>query len=160
MDTRLLCVDLSTQKTGIAYFNSGKYQKHYLLDYSKDKDVDNRFKTMAKRIWYYLEKYRPLAVFVEETYGGKNIQTTKILTRLQGVIYAWCMNNCRDFYTITPSSWRKQLGFLQGKGVKRNQLKEQSVQYVLNTYGLEVNDDEADAICIGDAVIKLYGDDK
>ena len=37
-------------------------------------------------------------------------------------------------------------------------LKEQSIQYVLDNFGLTVNDDEADAICIADAVIKLFED--
>ena len=45
-----------------------------------------------------------------------------------------------------------------GKNVKRNQLKEQSVKYVLDNYGLNVGDDEADAICIGDAAMKMYGE--
>lgn len=51
-------------------------------------------------------------------------------------------------------------GFSQGKNVKRDQLKEQSVHYVLENYNLNVGDDEADAICIGDAVMKIYKDKK
>ena len=68
------------------------------------------------------------------------------------------MNHGCEFNTIRPTSWRKQLSFSQGKNIKRDQLKEQSVKYVSDNYGLNVGDDEADAICIADAVIKLYGD--
>ena len=46
----------------------------------------------------------------------------------------------------------------QGRNVKRDQLKEQSVKYVLDHYNFNVGDDEADAICIGDAVLKMFGD--
>ena len=40
--------------------------------------------------------------------------------------------------------------------MKRDQLKEQSVKYVFENYELHVGDDEADAICIADAVMKMF----
>ena len=155
MEVKLLTIDGSTQKTGIAYFCNGKYVEHILLDYSKDKNMENRFESMSKEIWKILDGYRPNIIYIEETYTANNPQTSKILTRLQGVVYAWCINNACEFNTIRPTSWRKQLNFQQGKNVKREQLKKQSLQYVLDNYGLEVTDDESDAICIADAVIKM-----
>ena len=113
---------------------------------------------MSQAIWKLLDTLAPNILYIEETYAAVNPQTTKILTRLQGVVYAWCMNHECEFNTIRPSLWRKHLNFTQGKGIKRNQLKEQSVKYVLDNYGLDVGDDEADAICIGDAVLKMFGD--
>lgn len=111
---------------------------------------------MSHAIWSLLEALTPNILYMEETYAAINPQTTKVLTRLQGVVYAWCMNHGCEFNTIRPSLWRKQLNFTQGKDVKRNQLKEQSIKYVLDNYGLKVGDDEADAICIGDAVMKIF----
>lgn len=111
---------------------------------------------MSHAIWSLLEIHKPNILYIEETYAAVNPQTTKVLTRLQGVVYAWCMNHECEFNTIRPSLWRKQLNFTQGKGIKRDQLKEQSVKYVLNNYKLNVGDDEADAICIGDAVLKMF----
>ena len=160
METRLITIDGSTQKTGIAYFCDGKYVEHVLLDFSKDKNMENRFESMSKAIWQKLDEYRPNIIYIEETYMANNPQTSKILTRLQGVIYAWCINNSCEFNTIRPTSWRKQLNFQQGKNVKREQLKKQSLQYVLDNYGLEVTDDESDAICIADAVIKMFIEEK
>lgn len=158
METRLVAIDGSTQKSGIAYFCNGKYVEHVLLDFSKDKNMENRFGSMSKEIWKRLDKYRPNIVYIEETYMANNPQTSKILTRLQGVVYAWCLNNGCEFNTIRPTQWRKLLNFQQGKNVKREQLKMQSLQYILENYGLEVTDDEADAICIADAAIKMFGD--
>ena len=155
-DIRLVSIDGSTQKTGIAYFCNGKYVEHILLDFSKDKNMENRFESMSKEIWKMLDYYRPNIIYIEETYMANNPQTSKILTRLQGVVYAWCINNYCEFNTIRPTSWRKQLNFQQGRNVKREQLKKQSLQYVLDNYGLEVTDDESDAICIADAVIKMF----
>ena len=155
-ETRLLTIDGSTQKSGVALFINGKYNKHVLLDFSKDKNMDSRFEEMSKSLWDNLSNNNPDVVYMEEVYSARDPRTSKFLSRLQGVVYSWCMNNNCEFNTITPSSWRKQLEFHQGKGVKRIQLKEQSIKYVLEHYDLKVNDDEADAICIGDAVIKKY----
>ena len=158
LETKLVTIDGSTQKTGIAYFCNGKYVEHILLDFSKDKNMESRFESMSKEIWKRLDEYRPNIIYIEETYMANNPQTSKILTRLQGVVYAWCRcleYNC-EFNTIRPTQWRKQLKFQQGKNVKREQLKEQSIRYVLENYGLKVTDDEADAICIADAVIKIF----
>lgn len=160
MEVKLLTIDGSTQKTGIAYFCNGKYIEHILLDYSKDKNMEHRFESMSKGIWKSLDKYRPNIIYIEETYTARNPQTTKVLTRLQGIVYAWCMNNECEFNTIRPSEWRKWLNFTQNKNVKREQLKEQSIKYILDNYGLEVTDDEADAICIADAVIKMFSKEK
>ena len=159
-DIRLVSIDGSTQKTGIAYFCNGKYIEHVLLDFSKNKNMENRFESMSKEIWKILDDYRPNIIYIEETYMANNPQTSKILTRLQGVVYAWCINNACEFNTIRPTTWRKQLNFQQGKNVKREQLKKQSLQYVLDNYGLEVTDDESDAICIADAVIKMFIEEK
>ena len=115
---------------------------------------------MSQKLWGMLEIYNPNIVYIEETVVLRNAQTQRFLTRLQGVIYAWCINHGCEFNTIRPSNWRKQLFFSQGKNVKRDQLKEQSVKYVLDNYNLNVGDDEADAICIGEAVLKMYGDKK
>ena len=156
MSTKLITIDGSTMKTGIAYFCDGKYVKHYLLDYSKNKDMEDRFEIMAKEIWKVLNIHLPDIIYIEETYMSSNAQTMKILTRLQGVIYAWCINNNCEFNTIKPTSWRKLLGFNQGKNVKRNELKSQSVQYVLDNYKINVTDDESDAICIADAIVKKF----
>lgn len=160
ISAKLLCIDSSTNKSGVAYFYNGKYKAHHLLDCSEDKNMDSRFETMSQKLWGILDIYKPNIVYIEETVVLRNAQTQRFLTRLQGVVYAWCkcMNRECEFNTIRPTSWRKQLSFSQGKNVKRDQLKEQSVKYVLDNYGLNVGDDEADAICIGDAVMKMYGD--
>lgn len=143
-------------KTGLAYFCNGKYKAHHLLDYSKDKNMENRFESMSKGIWNVLNEYRPNIIYIEETYMGNNPKTMRILTRLQGVVYAWTMNHGCEFNTVTPTQWRKWIGFKQSKGIKRDELKAQSVKYILENYELNVTDDEADAICIADAIMKMF----
>ena len=158
MDTKLLCLDSSSNKTGIAYFLNGQYKDHCLLDCSKQKNMDMRFEDMSKELWKTLDKYKPDIVYIEETVVLRNAQTQRFLTRLQGVVYAWCMNHNCEFNTIRPTSWRAAIGIKQNKNIKRDQLKEQAIQYIFDKYGINVTDDEAESICIGDAVLKMFGD--
>lgn len=158
MDTKLVTIDSSSKKSGLAYFENGVYKEHCLLDCSKQKNMDIRFEDMSRELWITLNKYKPDIVYIEETVVLRNAQTQRFLTRLQGVVYAWCINNDCEFNTIRPTSWRAAIGMKQGRNVTRNQLKEQSVKYVLDKYGLNVTDDESDAICIGEAVLKMFGD--
>ena len=46
------------------------------------------------------------------------------------------------------------LGFKQGSGTKRSDLKQQAIDMIYDRYGISVTNDEADAICIGIAYIK------
>ena len=156
-DTKLCCIDSSSKKTGFAFFINGDYICHDLIDCNKEKDMDKRFHDMSCQIWNALSLTKPDIIYIEETVVLRNAQTQRFLTRLQGVVYAWCINNQCEFNTIRPTSWRAAIGIKQGKNVKRDYLKEQSIKYVLDKYGLNVTDDEADAICIGDAVNNLYG---
>lgn len=156
MSVKLITIDGSTKKSGVAYFCNGKYKTHHLLDYSKDDVMNSRFESMSKGLWTLLDMYKPNVIYMEETYVGRNPQTTKFLTRLQGVVYAWCVNHGCEFNTITPSKWRKQLNFKQNKENKRDKLKAQAIEYVTKNYEMNVTDDEADAICIADAVLKMF----
>lgn len=57
-----------------------------------------------------------------------------------------------------PTNWRKVLGFKQGSGTKRSELKQQAIDMIYDRYGITATNDEADAICIGMAYIKkIYG---
>lgn len=153
---RLLSIDSSTTQTGIAIFDNGVFKGYELLDCSNDKNMDSRFKLMAQTLLEILNQYSPNAIYVEETVVVRNAKTQRFLTRLQGVLYGWCVMRECDFNTIRPSEWRKPLKFNQGKNIKREMLKQQSIDYVKEHYGLNVDDNIADAICIGEAIFKIF----
>lgn len=156
---KLITIDSSTNKTGIGYYIDGKFYNHELLDFSNDKNMDSRLKDMSVSLIHILNEFNPTILYIEDTVVLRNAQTQRFLTRLQGVIYGWCILHDCEFNTIRPTQWRKRLGFRQGKNVKRDQLKEQAINYVKEKYELEVNDDVADALCIGSAVLKMFGVD-
>ena len=59
-------------------------------------------------------------------------------------------------YILLPSQWRKALSYRQGPKVKREELKQQSLDYVKKHFRLDVCEDQAEAICINDAAHKIY----
>ena len=52
---------------------------------------------------------------------------------------------------VYPGTWRKDCGIRTGRGIKREALKKADIQFVKDNYNIDVNDDIADAICIGHA---------
>ena len=111
---------------------------------------------MAKNIISFLSTYSLTVVYIEDTALQRNVKTLKELSQLQGVIIGYCIAQNIDIHTITPGEWRKQLGFKQGSGVKRQDLKKQCFRWVKENLGLEKPEDEVEAIGIGAAVLKMF----
>ena len=59
------------------------------------------------------------------------------------------------YYEFAPSEWRKYVK-LQAFGRKRTEFKQASIKYIHDNFNKEVNDDEADAICVGVAYCKKF----
>lgn len=148
-------LDVSTKQTGFSVFVNGKYKESYLLNHSDNKDTESRMVEMATDIIDNLNKYKPIIVSIEDTYCGNNAAGMKKLSRLQGVVYGWCLCNDADFNLYLPSSWRKEFGDLF-KGKKRAECKQLAIEYIKNKYNIDVNDDEAEAILIGESTVKKY----
>lgn len=150
-----MSIDASTKATGIAVWVNGALSSTPLLDYGKIKDTDERIATMSKDIFRTLDLYCPSIVYVEDNYVGRNPKTQKELCRIQGVVFGWCMLRNSYFETMTPSAWRKYIpGF--PKKCKREEAKAYSVDYVQKNYGFTCSDDIADAVLIGEAMLRKY----
>ena len=167
-DIVMLTIDSSTKKTGIAVWINGYFKKRYLINYDekdnkgksyyKDcKTMDTRYPLMVRDIYNILNQYQPKILYIEDEVVSRNMATCRFLFRLQGVIEGWCLSNGCEFNTVRPSQWRSACGFEQGKGHDRDDLKKQAIAFVKKIYGIDVTDDEADAICIGYYVLKLFG---
>lgn len=155
--TRLVSLDCSTKCSGIAIWDNGKYIKSHIVDMSKIKDVEERQLKMGLELWKGLDYYNPSIVYIEDTYCHGNPDVQKKLNRIQGVIFAWCITHDAEFHCIMPSSWRKYIpDFPNGKGIKRQEQKNFSIQYVTENYKITPkSDDESDAILIGEGVIRM-----
>ena len=163
---KILALDLSTKSSGWAYFEEGGLIDHGCIT-SASTDLIKRIYKMKDGIAEILTKYPVNKIIVEEVrpeggYGVGNTKTHRALMWLQAatafLLYEKFPNINIDY--IYPSSWRATLGIKNGRGIKRTTLKEADIQFVKDKYNIEVNDDEADAICIGLAQYKQQDDNE
>ena len=147
-----LFLDLSTKSTGYAISENQQLIAHGCLT-AKSADVTKRIIKIKNQIIQIIKKYNINQLIMEEVLPDINSHTYKILTWLQGVvIIAATQYNPSILYDfLGASTWRAALHIKQGRGVKRQNLKLQDIQYVKDKYNITVNDDQADAICLLDA---------
>ena len=154
---KILVCDQSTRCSGWAYFLDGQYVESGVVDMSKSKlDTDERSFEMAKELWKVIKKYKPDKLVIEQVQNQSNTKTVIILARLAGMLVGYAEAHGVKTHTVEPSRWRSALSYNQGPKVKRAELKQQSMDYVKKHYGLELSEDESEAICIGDAAHKIF----
>lgn len=154
---RLVSMDQSTRVSGYAVFDDGKYVSSGLVDMSKSKlETDERSFEMAKTLWKVLKKYKPEHLIIEETQQQSNVKTVITLARLQGMIIGYAEAHGVKVHILQPSKWRAALGYRQGSKVKRAELKQQSLDYVRENLGLDLPEDQAEAVCEGIAAHKIF----
>ena len=156
---KILSMDQSTRITGYSVFKDGKYVTSGVIDLHKIKDTDERSKQMAVEICRLIEGAKPDCVIIEEVQQQSNTSTVIKLARIQGVAIGFCAAHNIDLHILTPSRWRSVLGYQQGPKVKREVLKQQSLDFVKNKFKLELIEDEAEAVCINEAAHRIYGFD-
>lgn len=151
----ILSLDLSTKSTGWAYFEDNELKAHGCITASST-DLINRIQKIIAELKKETTTFKISKIVVEEVrpeggYGVGNLKTHRALMWLQAAVAFWVHDDMPaiDIDYIYPSSWRATLGIKNGRGIKRMTLKEADVDFVKNKYGIVVNDDEADAICIG-----------
>ena len=85
-------------------------------------------------------------MLLEDIQLQMNVNTYKSLSQLQGALFFICYGMAVKCEIIKPSVWRKGLEI---KGKNRDEFKQKAEEYVFNKYGLTVNEDIAESICIG-----------
>ena len=142
-------IDASSNKTGIAVFKDGEYVCHTLIDCHKEKDAYKRIPLMADKIWEYLNSVSPIDVIImEKSVLRSNIDTVQKLSNIAGAIMLYAFQNDIEFNHPNPPEWRKKIGLQQSNKIKREILKLEAIKAVSQEYGMEVSDDEAEAILL------------
>lgn len=160
-DIYTIAIDASTKSTGIAIF-SNKDLIEYKCITQSSKDVLLRIKNMTDAIEEIYKKYQDFDIRVvmeqiipdnlNEVKWSKNQNTFKALCYLQGAVALMFHHYKKEIEFVGASTWRKNCGIKQG-GADRDMLKMRDIQFVKDTYNITVNDDIADAICIGHAKV-------
>ena len=155
---RVLSLDQSTRVTGWSLFEDGQYVQSGVIDLHKITDTDERSKQMGLEICKTIEYNNPSVVIIEEVQQQSNVSTVIKLARIQGVAIGFCAAHNIDLHILTPSRWRAALKYKQGPKVKREELKQQSRDFVKNTFGLTIkSEDENEATAINEAAHRIYG---
>lgn len=146
-----MAIDASSKSTGVAIFD-GQKLVHYECIAAADSDAFARIKKMVARIKNLYEEWKVTNVIMEDVIPEDvrhNQNVFKILHYLQAltVLTLHGYNQKVEFYV--SSEWRKKCGIKTGRGITRDMVKAADIKFVKDNYNLDVNDDIADAICIG-----------
>ena len=151
----IMSLDVSTKSTGLAIFDNNKLISYKLITASSP-DLIKRIQKITKEIQETIEEYPKINKLILEEVRpedsiGLNTNTHRALMWAQAAIAFMVHDNypkiTMDY--IYPGTWRKDCGIKTGRGIKREMLKKADIQFVKDNYNLDVNDDIADAICIG-----------
>lgn len=131
----------------------------------REEITQDRITQMMIEIGKALNNNLPDLVVVEDTWERSgsinNVKTLHNLALIIGGIKFWCATNHADFQMIMPSAWRKLVGIKTGRGVERSELKQASIDYVINKYGfIPQTDDEADATALATATYIKMNEEK
>ena len=154
--SNLLALDQSSTTTGYSVFKNGK--PVIISHFTVTGELGERLEKIRNKIISLINQYEIDEVVFEDIQlqdmaGGKDvgIKTFKILAEVFGVVHE-LMNELNMDYTIVPPIVWKATFKIAGKGRKVE--KKLAQEYVLNTYGINCTEDEADATCIGAHIIK------
>lgn len=143
---KVIGFDQASKVTGYGVFEDGKLTKHGMITVTGD--TDTRMHKMFRDILKVIAEENADVVCIEGTHFQNNQNAFKLLAQLQGMITGVC-----DLFGITlrdypPALWRSKAGIKEGRGVKREELKQLAVEYVKDQFGVECSNDEAEAIVI------------
>ena len=152
----VLAIDPSTKNTGWAVYKDKKLIAYNCIN-AGSANLFNRIHKMESELEKIVQEYEVTHIVLEDVTLEdvyNNMKIFKVLTYLQGYILDMLDRNKKDKITFYfPSEWRAKCGIKTGPGIKRDSLKPKDIAFVLNQFGKKVNDDIADAICIGFAFV-------
>ena len=153
---RVLSFDQSSNLSGYCLFDR-KIIESGLIDKHKIKDKDIRIAEMSTVICKKIDEYKPDVVVIENIQNQSSTATVILLARLQGMILGYCYAHNIRTEILGASTWRSKLSFKQGARVKREELKQQAVDYIAQEFMIDdIDIDESEAICIAIAADKIF----
>lgn len=143
---KILSLDQSSKVVGWSLFDDTKLIKYGFKDFSIIKDLDERISNIKKWLNNLIKETNAEIFTMEDIQYQSNQMVYKVLAEVLGVL----ANNFYEqellYITIESSKWKS---FCQIKGKERKEQKENSIKFVKDFFGIDVNEDEADAINIG-----------
>ena len=146
---RICATDQSSSRSGLAVIVDGVPTYYTAIDHSSNKDVADRIKHMFLDLSKCIDEANPDYLVVEAVQQQTNPKAVMILSTLQGGLICRAYTCGIPVSSPLPTEWRKILGFRQGPKIKREELKAQAKDFVLQHFSITASEDECEAICIG-----------
>lgn len=153
-DKYFIALDQSSQTTGYAVFNNGELIKHGAVTFSGE--MDRRLLKLRNWVKDMLSQYPGAEIAIEDIQlqnlgkGEIGVTTYKKLAWVQGALISLFGELKISYQIVAPATWRNLCGI---KGTARAVQKKGAQDRVLRRYSITATEDEADAICLGDAII-------
>lgn len=148
----ILALDQSSKVTGYAIFTDGKLVQSGIINLTNS-DLGIRLMQLREQITTFITDWQVDYVVYEDIQlqdiqGNKElgIKTFKVLAEVLGNVEELLTELKIPHEAVLAITWKSVVGI---KGQKRPEQKKNAQLYVKANYGLEVSEDESDAICIG-----------
>lgn len=148
----VLALDQALRTTGYAVFNGQELIAYGTFEVDIKLPIEERLHEFMLKVKQLKAEYSPDIVIFEDIQEQHNIQTFKTLAYVQAAMLIFCALTKTSYKIYSPSQWRKILGGCFGR--KRDEQKAHAQELVKTKYGIDVDSDTADAICIGSAYIE------
>ena len=149
MDMKVLSFDQAT-KIGWSFFEDDALEAFDWNDFGEIKDYNYRINAIKNYMIEIIGKYNPELVCFENVQFQFNKDAYKKISSLQGVLVDYCISNDILFEIVSVNTWRSFHGIT---GKKKVELKQDAIDKVRDLYEIDVNDDIAEAILIGNYAV-------
>lgn len=149
---KILGLDTSTTSTGYAVLDNDKLISYGTIKTPKKADLIDKIIYIEEHIKQIIKAKEVEFIVIEDLAMTRSATTTKALS---GLLYDLLVEFRKKELLVVqarPSEWRSKCS-IKGKG--RQELKTNAINHVKTVYNIDVNDDEADAICIAEYGSKL-----
>ncbi len=142
---RVVSIDQATNNAGIAVFDDGNLV--YASQRSFYGELSTRYVDFASFLVYeVIRGWEPDELVFEDIQYQNNVMTFKVLGGLLGVCMMLAESNKIPHTEHLNKVWQSEF-YIQGKN--RNEQKRSAIAKVKELFGIDVNDDIADAILLG-----------
>ena len=144
---RILGLDTSTTSTGYAVLDNKRLISYGTIKTPKKADLLDKIIYIEEHIKQIIKAKEIEFIVIEDLAVTRSASTTKVLA---GLLYHLLVEFRKKELLVVqarPSEWRSVCGI---KGKCRKEFKQNAIQHIKNEYKIDVNNDEADAICIAE----------
>lgn len=142
---RIASLDNSTQKVGLSIFDDEELVYYTLLNFRGSNFEDRLLKILDYLEDVIIEEWEVDVLILEDVQFQSNYATYKKLSMLLGVLVVGAMRYGVDVEVVSSNTWRNQYQISKS----RQTAKEEAIKLVKTMYGIDVNDDVAEAILLG-----------